>query len=50
MLNRTYYWLHLPTGTRGQSPFDDPCFSDSQAIRFVNELNSKQPDLWIYWL
>ena len=49
MHNRTYYWLHLPTGARGESQFED-LLSDSQVIRRVNELNSTQPNTWTYWI
>lgn len=49
MRNRTYNWLHLPTGTRGESQFEES-LSDSQAIRRVNEMNAKQSGLWVYWI
>jgi hypothetical protein len=49
MCNRTYKWMHLPTGTSGESPFEE-FLSDSQAIRLINELNSKEPDVWRYWI
>jgi hypothetical protein len=49
MNNRTYKWMHLPTGTRGESRFEE-FLSDSQAIRLINELNSKEPDVWLYWI
>lgn len=48
--NRTYKWLHLSTGTRGESKFEESFLSDSQAIRLVNEWNSKQPGVWVYWI
>jgi hypothetical protein len=41
--------MHLPTGARGESQFEG-FLSDSQAIRLVNELNSKQSDIWLYWI
>ena len=47
---RTYKWLHLPTGTIGESKFETSFLSDSHAIRLVNEWNSKQPDVWLYWI
>ena len=49
MCNRTYTWLHLPTGTRGETQFAELFLSDSQAIRLVNEWNSKHPGIWVYW-
>jgi hypothetical protein len=49
MRSRAYNWLHLPTGSRGESQFES-FLSDSQVIRLVNELNSKQPDVWVYWI
>jgi hypothetical protein len=50
MRKRTYYWLHIPTGTKGESEFDKSFLSDSQAIRLLNEWNSKQRDVWFYWI
>lgn len=47
---RTYNWLHVPTGTQGESEFEEPFLSDSQVIRLVNEWNSKQRDVWFYWI
>jgi len=49
MHNRTYNWLHLPTGTRGESQFAE-FLSDSQAIRRVNEMNSAKSGIWVYWI
>jgi hypothetical protein len=49
MRNRVYNWLHLPSGTKGESQFEE-FLSDSQAIRMVNELNAKQPGVWVYWI
>jgi len=50
MRNRKCNWLHVPTGTRGESQFEKSFLSDSQAIRLVNELNSKHRGVWVYWL
>jgi hypothetical protein len=50
MRNRTYNWLHIPTRPRGESKFEEPFLSDSQAIRLVNEWSSKQPGVWVYWI
>ena len=50
MRNRTFNWLHLPTGTRGESQFEELFLSDSQAIRLVNEWNSKHFGVWVYWI
>ena len=50
MHKRTYNWLHVPTGTRGESEFEESSLSDSQVIKLVNEWNSKQRDVWFYWI
>jgi hypothetical protein len=49
MCNRTYNWLHLPTGTSGKSQFEE-FLTDSQAIRRVNEMNSIETGVWVYWI
>jgi len=49
MQNRIYKWLHLPTGTKGESQFEG-FLSDSQAIRRVNEMNLTQSGIWVYWI
>ena len=48
-MHRTYKWLHLPTGTRGESQFQE-LLSDSQAIRRINEMNLTQSGIWVYWI
>jgi hypothetical protein len=50
MLKRTNNWLHLPTGARGESEFEQVSLSDSQAIRMVNQWNSKHRNVWFYWI
>ena len=50
MRKRTYKWLHVPTGTTGESTFEELFLSDSQAIRLVNEWSSKQRGVWVYWI
>jgi len=50
MRKRAYNWLHLPTGARGESEFEQLPLSDSQAIRLINQWNSKHRDVWFYWI
>jgi hypothetical protein len=50
MRKRTYNWLHLTTGARGELEFEQLSLSDSQAIRLVNQWNSKHRDVWFYWI
>ena len=50
MRKRIYNWLHLPTGVRGESEFEQLILSDSQAIRMVNQWNLKHRNVWFYWI
>lgn len=50
MSKRTYNWLHIPTGAKGESVFAELFLSDSQAVRLINKWNSKQRDVWFYWI
>jgi hypothetical protein len=50
MRKRTYKWLQLATGARGESEFEELSLSDSQAIRIVNQWNSKHHNVWFYWI
>jgi len=50
MRKRVYNWLHLTTGERGESEFEQLSLSDSQAIRLVNQWNSKHRGVWFYWI
>jgi hypothetical protein len=50
MHKKIYRSLHVPTGNTDESEFKEAFLSDSQAIRLVNEWNSKQRDVWFYWI
>jgi len=60
-----YYWLHRPTGTKGQSmfmtwhAFEAGCvaffearghFPMEAAAKLINKWNQSQPETWTYWL
>lgn len=42
-----YNWLHITTGTQGESEFLGE--SEFALLTFLNRCNSQNPGLWAYW-
>lgn len=50
-----YHWAHV-SGRTGTKPFKRPNrydhlpFTELEKLRLLNEWNSKQPGVWVYWI